>query len=123
MANTLIRTYDNFDSAQQVRQALLSSGFSLERIHLSATEDEAGPVASNFVLDEKDNGQGPGSERGGSEERTPAHHTPGAQWRASCILTVDAQDDDERARAKDIMDRYGAVNVEARAARGTNSTH
>lgn len=121
MADTLIRTYDNLDSAQQVRQALLSSRFASECIHLSATEDEAGPTAGNFVLDKKDIGQGPGSERGGTEERTQAYHTPNAEWRASCVLTVDVQNDDERARASDIMDRFGAIDVEARAARGSTS--
>lgn len=123
MADTLIRTYDNLDSAQQVRQALLSSGFPPEHIHLSATEDEAGPTAGNFVLDEKDIGQGPGSERGGTEERTQAYHTPNAQWRANCVLTVDTQNEGERARASDIMDRFGAVDVEARTARNPASPH
>jgi hypothetical protein len=121
MADTLIRTYDNLDAAQHVREALLASGFPVDRVRLDAVQDEAGPAAGNFVLDEKDRGTGPGSERGGilssfisTEDRTQAYHTPNAQWRASCVLMVDAVDDDERVRACDIMDRFGAVDVDAR---------
>lgn len=121
MADTLIRTYDSIDAAQRVREALLASGFSADRVQLTAVEDEAGPTAGNFVLDEKDDGTGPGSERGGilssfvsTEDRTQAYHEPNAQWRSSCVLAVDAVDEEERARASDIMDRFGAVNVEAR---------
>lgn len=124
MADTLIRTYDSLDSAQKVREALLASGFSADRVQLDAVEDEAGPTAGNFVLDKKDDGTGPGSERGGilssfisTEDRTQAYHTPNAQWRASCVLRVDAVTEDERARACDIIDRFGAVNVQARTSR------
>jgi hypothetical protein len=121
MSDTLIRTYDSLDAAQHVRDALLASGFSPDRIQLDAVEDEAGPTAGNFVLPEKDRGTGPGSERGGAlssfistEERTQAYHTPNAQWRASCVLMVNAVSDEERARACDILDRFGAVDVDAR---------
>jgi hypothetical protein len=124
MADTLIRTYDNLDAAQHVRDALLASGFSADRVQLDAMQDEAGPVAGNFIPDKKDDGTGPGSERGGilssfvsTEDRTEAYHTPNAQWRASCVLTVDAITEDERARAADIMDRFGAINVNARTSR------
>lgn len=124
MADTLIRTYDSFDSAQRVREALLASGFPGDRVELSAMEDEAGPTVSNFVLDKKDDGTGPGSKRGGilssfvsTEDRTQAYHTPGAQWHASCLLRVATANDDERARACDIMDRFGAIDVNTRTAR------
>lgn len=60
MSGILIRTCDNLDAAQHVREALLASGFTADRVRL------------------------------------------------------DAVDDDERARACDIMDRFGAVDVNAR---------
>lgn len=124
MAEPLIRSYDSMDAAQQVRTALLESGFTPDSVQLDAVQDEAGPTAGNFVLDEKDDGSGPGSERGGilssfisTEDRTQAYHTPNAEWRASCILTVAAQDEAERVRACEIMDRFGAIDVNARTAR------
>lgn len=124
MSDTLIRAYDSFDSAQHVREALLASGFSDDRVQLSALEDEAGPTVSNFVLDKKDDGTGPGSERGGilssflsKEDRTQAYHTPGPQWHASCVLSVAPANEDERVRACDIMDRFGAIDVNARTTR------
>jgi hypothetical protein len=124
MSDTLIRTYDNLDAAQRVREALLASGFSADRVQLDAMQDEAGPTQSNFVLDEKDDGSGPGSERGGilssfisTEERTEAYNTPPAKWRAGCMLTVDTVSEEERVRACDIMDRFGAVDVSRRTER------
>lgn len=116
MPNTLVRIYDNFASAQQAREQLLASGFSLDRVHLDSRQDEAGPVDGNAVLDAKDMGKGP---RSGPmykffdvEERTDAYNNSTPVWRDHYLLTVDAEDDAQRVRACDIMDRTGARDVD-----------
>lgn len=116
MPNTLVRVYDNFASAQHARDQLLASGFPPDSVHLDSTLDEAGPVEGNGILDEKDTGKGP---RSGPlhrffnvEERTDAYNNSEPVWRGSYLMTVDAEDDAQSARAREIMDRMGARSVD-----------
>jgi hypothetical protein len=125
MATTVVRVYDRLSNAQHARSQLLQSGFPSSSVSLSATEDEAGPMEGNGVVDEKDTGTGP---RGkslrampGSEERTDAYNNSEPEWRSSILLTVDATDDEQRARACGIMDSCGAIDVDARTDSYRNS--
>lgn len=116
MPNTLVRVYDNLAAAQHAREQLLASGFASDHVHLDSTVDEAGPVEGNSVLDDKDTGKGP---RSGPlykffniEERTDAYNNSEPVWRSCYLLTVDADDDAESARASDIMDSTGARSID-----------
>jgi hypothetical protein len=119
---TLIRVYDSLSDAQEAHIRLLESGFSASSVQLAATEDEAGPVEGNGVLDEKDTGRGP---RGsgivsrllGSEERTDAYNSSKPIWRGCILLTVDADDGAQCTRAGEIMDSCGAIDVDVRTGR------
>ncbi|WP_148415808.1 hypothetical protein [Noviherbaspirillum massiliense] len=121
MANTVIRVYDNFSAAQHARDALLASGFSDEEVQLTAREDEAGAVRSNFAIGNAHGGTISSRRKFsdapmGSKENTDyqndfAEPTP---QQASVMLTVDAGDEARCDRACDIMDRYGAIDVEQR---------
>lgn len=122
MAQTVMRVYDKFDNAQRARQALLDSGFTDEAVDLEARGDEAGPVDGNAVVDTKDTGHGPRARSGiagmlGAEERTDAYNNSEPDWGATYQLTVAAGDDRQCAVASDIMDRYGAIDVDALTAR------
>lgn len=121
MGQTLVRTFDHFDEAQLVRDALLSEGFSRDSVHLDSTIDEAGPVEGNAVVDTKDMGTGPGSKPGpfimSREERTDAYNNSEPQWRGAFVLTVDAHDERERSVASGILER-GAVNRVSGSLRG-----
>ncbi len=112
MGQTLVRSFDRFEHAQLARDALLASGFAEESVHLDATQDEAGPVAGNAVVDTQDMGRGPGSKPGpfimSREERTDAYNNSEPVWRGNFILTVDADDERQRRLASDIMERYAA---------------
>ena len=116
MPNTLVRVYDNYAAAQHARDKLLASGFSPENVHLDATQDEAGPVDGNAVIDAKDTGKGPRSgpmhKLFGVEERTDAYNNSEPVWRGNYLLTVDAEDDADRERASGIMDSFGARDMD-----------
>lgn len=116
MPQTLVRIYDSLATAQHAREKLLESGFPPECVHLDSRLDEAGPVEGNAVLDAKDMGEGPRdgplNKLFGVEERTDAYNNSEPVWRGSVMLTVDAEDEVEGARASDIMDRTGARSVE-----------
>ncbi|HEY0848229.1 MAG TPA: hypothetical protein VGE12_22870 [Noviherbaspirillum sp.] len=120
MPTTVVRIYDKLSVAEQARDQLLSSGFAADRVHLSSNLDEAGPVENNFILDEKDTGEGPpGSAMDrlfGNEERTDAYGNATPVWRSNYLLTVDTDDDEQLERASDIMERIGAAAAGERAA-------
>lgn len=125
MPTTVVRIYDKLSVAEQARDQLLSSGFPSERIHLSSSMDEAGPVENNFILNEKDLGSGPpGSVLDrmlGNEERTDAYGNATPVWRSSYLLTVDTDDDEQLELASDIMERIGATDPDDRVARNRKS--
>lgn len=116
MPNTLVRIYDNLAAAENARKQLLASGIPPDNVHLDSRLDEAGPVEGNGILDAKDMGKGPAegpyNELLGVEERTDAYNNSEPVWRGTVMLTVDAEDEAQSARATDIMDRMGARNVD-----------
>jgi hypothetical protein len=118
MAEPLVRVFDNIAAAEEARRALLEIGFDPDAVQLSANEDEAGPVEGNFLLDEKDTGQGPApgpiSKMFGLETRTGAYNNDTPAWRSSIRIVVAASDDAHMARANEILDRFSAGDVEAR---------
>lgn len=118
MPHTLVRVFDSLATAEAARRALLESGFDQAEVELSATEDEAGPVEGNFVLDEKDTGAGsapgPISKLFGLETRTGAYNNDTPVWRSAVRLVVAAGDEAHLARAGEILDRCSAVDVDAR---------
>ncbi len=113
MQNMLMRTFSNFDRAQEARQALLAAGFTADRISFTAGEDEAGPVAGNFMIDRE---QDPESRRNApnfSEGHDPneVQDTTPADWGRSYMLMVDADDAAESRMAIDIAERFGGMDV------------
>jgi hypothetical protein len=117
MGNTIVRVFNDFNSAQHVREALLHSGFSPDDIDLSSTIDEAGPVEGNGVVDAKDMGTGPGDSEHISpvagEERTDAYNNSEPVWRGSHVLTVVAETREAEARAAEILDRREGIDIDA----------
>jgi hypothetical protein len=112
MSNTLIKVYDHFANAENARNALLSSGFPSESVHLTAQDDESGPVEGNFILESKDAGHA--HDRSFLDSllnRDDPNEGVGRQdvvWRSTFLLTVDVQDDEQFARAADITGKFGA---------------
>jgi hypothetical protein len=112
MANTLVRVYDNFGAAQSARNALLRSGFPPSSVHLRSNVDEAGPVDGNFVLDYENTEKGPLGDYSDSlfdsEVNAGGGVKPDVMDRGNHVLTVDASDEEELARASDITGKFGA---------------
>lgn len=104
MANTLVKSFDNFAAAEKARDALLAGGFSSSSVQLSAREDEAGPAMGNFTV-----GNASGRERYEDDYSRTIQ-------RGNYLLIVDADDDDQADRASDITGRFGAIDVDARIA-------
>ncbi|OWW21062.1 hypothetical protein [Noviherbaspirillum denitrificans] len=116
MPQTLIRIYDSLATASHAREQLLASGFAPDSVHLDSRIDEAGPVDGNAVIEAKDTGTGPADgplhRMFGVEERTDAYNNSEPAWSGSVMLTVDAEDEEQSARASGIMDRTGARSVD-----------
>lgn len=116
MPHTVVRIFNDLTIAQHARDQLLNSGFTPDSVHLSANQDEAGPVEGNFILDEMDTGHDSGRrlihKLFGSGNRTDApHNSSRPVWPDSFLLTVDIDSDEQLERASDIMERTGSHNM------------
>lgn len=128
MANTVVRVYDSFSNAQKAREALLGSGFLPSSVHLDSTADEAGPVDGNFILEYKDMDHGKANDNSvldSTFSRDDPNEGLGRSeviWRGICMLTVDADDDEQFRLASDIMSKFGAIDVDERTS-GARQEH
>ncbi len=122
MANTLIRIYDSFLNAENARKELLDAGFTTDRVRLIARDDEAGPVQGNFTVGNipsvRDGISGlfssSSSSPNDSFDQTYARDFANAAQHGSYLLMVDTNDDHQQALAADIMQRFGAIDVDKR---------
>jgi len=116
MDNTVIGVYDSYAQAQNAMNELLSSGFSRSDVHLNADASDTGQTTRT---DTQDSGSGIGnffrSLFGMDEQREERDLYSEAVRRGSCVLTVDADSDDQRDRAIDIMNRYDPVDIDERS--------
>lgn len=115
MENTVVGVYDSYAQAQNAMNELLSSGFSRSDVQLS-------PDADNKTTTARDADQSGGGIGGffrslfGMEEKREDHDIYSeAVRRGSCLLTVNADNDEQRDRAVDILNRYDPVDIDERA--------
>ncbi|HJV83365.1 hypothetical protein [Noviherbaspirillum sp.] len=122
MAHTLIRVFDSFSKAENARNQLLDAGFSADCVQLVSQDDEAGAMRSNFSV-----GNAP-STRGGisglfsasptapndSFDQTYARDYAKPEKYCNYLLTVEATDEEQQARAADIVRRLGASEIQDR---------
>lgn len=113
MANTLLRVYEEFSAAQHAREALLSSGFPASSVHLTSRDDEAGPVSGNFTVGNAE------SDRNAYGDVYTSKFADVVQ-RGVYLLEVEPGNDEERARASDIMGRYSSNST---SSHGCNASH
>jgi hypothetical protein len=127
MPNTLVRIYDNLVNAEYARNELLGCGFPASSVHLDSNDDEAGPVEGNFILDSKDGQPSGVGHRGRSKGRHPhpsgGHMGSMAVQRGTYVLTVEADSDEQCARAAEVMDRFGAIDVDRLTSRHRDEHH
>lgn len=116
MAQTVVGFFDNAAEAQSAVQQLVSNGFSRENIDISAGgSGSTGQVSSNREESGNENGitRFFKSLFGDDDDEAQRYSTVGQK--SGSIVTVHAQSSDEAERAADLLDDYGAVNVNERA--------
>lgn len=122
---TVIGVFDSAAEAQRAVDQLVSNGFSRDSIDLSAqtTSDYSDSTSTTYADRDDDNDSGIGgffrSLFGGDDDDNTRKYTSVAQ--RGSIVTVHAQSSDEAERAADLLDEYGAVDIDERAAQYTTT--
>src|SRR3569623_188715 len=125
MANTIIGVYDEYSHAQSALDELLQNGFDRSDVRLSPADQN--PTAREAELRSNDLGNEEATggwsignffrSLFGNDEHSHPHADvyKEAVRRGSYLLTVAADDEDERDRASDIMNRYHPVDIDTRS--------
>jgi uncharacterized protein (TIGR02271 family) len=121
MANTVIGVFDTYSHAQSAMDELLKSGFDRDDVRLSPSEESSTARQTALRSDtSEDSGWSIGkffrSLFGADDDATRESDVYSeAIRRGSYMLTVDADSDEERDRATDILNRYNPVDIDERA--------
>lgn len=146
MAQTVVGVFDNASDAQTAVDHLVSAGFSRDNIDVSAYKGDSagetnttgssdslipdrhqntsGTLAEEVADDTKDVGSGIGGffrSLFGDDENEDTHRYTTVASR-STVVTVHTQQMSDAERAADILDQYGAVDVNDRSAQYTTGT-
>lgn len=116
MDNTVVGVYDSYSQAQSAMNELIASGFSRSDVHLQPDQETS--ATSGQTRTEGDSGGIGGFFRSlfGMDDQAEHRDTYSeAVRRGSCVLTVDADNDEQRDRAIDIMNRYDPVDIDERS--------
>jgi len=117
MAQTVIGIFDNSNQAQNAVQQLVSSGVSRDNIDIA----DASAYNSSTDYNDRDNdndNDGIGgffSSLFGMDDDDSRKYSHVA--RRGCTVTVHTQSNDESERVADLLDQYGAVDVDEQASR------
>jgi uncharacterized protein (TIGR02271 family) len=125
MANTVIGVYDNYSRAQSALDELLAKGFSRSEVQLSPAEDTSAARQASLRSNEQADDQSTGgwsignffrSLFGNDERNEHVDIYSEAVRRGSYLLTVNADNDERRDQATDIMNRHDPVDIDERSA-------
>lgn len=94
MGNTVIRLYDDFDVAENARNALITSGIPADKVHLVANEDEAGGVQGNFYIG-----------NGNHDDESYKSNYADVKYRSAYMLTVDTADEQQSIFATGVLNK------------------
>lgn len=114
MAQTVVGFFDDAAEAQRAVEQLVSNGFDRSRIDVSS-----GTGSSTTTSGDRDTEHENGITRffknlfGDNDDDADRYSRVG--MRSNSIVTVHAQSGDEAERAADLLDDYGAINVNERA--------
>lgn len=117
---TVIGVFDNASDAQRAVDQLISNGFSRDSIDLSAQTSTSSDFTDNNTTradrdDDHDGGIGGFFSSLFGTDSDDSRKYSHAASRGS-IVTVHAQSADEAEQAADLLDEYGAVDIDERAA-------
>jgi len=117
MAQTVIGFFDDASEAQRAVQQLVSNGFDRDRIDIS-TGNRGGSVSTTGDTtshSDNENGITRFFKNLFGDDDNEAQRYSKVGMRSNSIVTVHAQSSDEAERAADLLDDYGAINVNERA--------
>jgi uncharacterized protein (TIGR02271 family) len=119
MQKTLVAVFDEQSEARQALDALSLGGFPSSKARITSSDSTAGGAASSRPEHDESLGEKVAQffGFGGQHESTYSE----AVRRGSCVLVVDAADDDEAERASDIIERYHPVDIDERQAQWRQS--
>jgi len=122
MDNTVVGVYDSYAQAQNAMNELLSAGFSRSDVQLSPDSDRTTATPGNTTsaeTHESHGGSGIGnffrSLFGMDDDAEQRDVYSEAVRRGSCVLTVNADTEEQRDRAADIMNRYDPIDIDERS--------
>lgn len=108
MAEPLIKVFGRFSDAEQARNQLLAAGFEKDQVQLTSNDDEAGAVQGNFVTgnadSERDRSGGYLAPMAGPDDHVYERDFKEVVQRGNYVLMVAPGNDDQEARAKDIIE-------------------
>jgi uncharacterized protein (TIGR02271 family) len=130
MANTVVGFFDSASEAQNAVEQLVENGFNRNNIDVSGSSnsttvadtsysDGSSATTSSDTHRDSDHDSGNAVTRffknlfGGDDDEANRYST--VAERSGVIVTVHTDSDDEAERAADLLDDYGAVNVDERA--------
>jgi uncharacterized protein (TIGR02271 family) len=122
MQHTLIAVFDNRNDAQSAMTELAGAGFSRDEIRLS-DDDNGALESSGSVVKSGAEGEGIGAHITNFFKGIFGEDTPTVQQKYSTaiehghfVLTVTARSEEEVERAADIVERFGPVDIDEKAA-------
>lgn len=113
MAQTVIGIFDNQSEAQNAVEQLVDNGFSRSSIDVSAQDASTTTDTTETKRDNDDSISGFFKSLFSSDDDVDRYSTVANR---GSVITVHAQSAQEAERAADILDEYGAVDVNERAA-------
>jgi hypothetical protein len=127
MAQTVVGFFDDAQDARRAVEQLVSNGFDRSRIDVSSGNSSTGMGTASTSTD-----RGGDSENGitrffknlfgDNDDEADRYSRVGMS--SNSIVTVHAQSADEAERAADLLDDYGAINVNERASQyGTSGAY
>jgi stress response protein YsnF len=129
MAQTVVGFFDDAAEAQRAVEQLVSNGFDRSRIDVSSGNNRGALSTSSTSSDpdnihdsrDSDNGVTRFFKNlfGDDDDEADRYSRVGMQ--SNSIVTVHAQSADEAERAADLLDDYGAINVNERASQYGNT--
>jgi hypothetical protein len=114
-----VQTFSSLQDAHAAVEALAAAGLPRDQLQLIVREEEAGPVAGNFLIGngETTHGGRPGAVRTGSEVPYEENFRD-TSYRGAYLLVLARMDDHQMARAQAVLSRFDTVAVEEVAASG-----
>src|ERR1700716_1236997 len=114
---TVLATFDDRNEAQQAVDQLLTQGFSRANVHLQPAASKEDP--SLAASSDKGFLAGVGhffSHLFGSDDRSTADTYSEAVRRGSTVVAVDATTERDMEKARNLLQQFGSVDVDSRAA-------